>query len=105
MEVVSRLQGLEQRVEPQGRVPVVRVWSQVNWLDYWDEATRYARESGHPVYLMEYRRSSCVFYSRTLAKALGVKTGLDESKHWTARTMHPAFMAPPMPKHDPERDQ
>lgn len=22
----------------------------------------------------------------------------------TARTMHPAFMAVPMPKHDPERD-
>ena len=23
----------------------------------------------------------------------------------TARTMHPVFMAPPMPKHDPERDK
>ena len=23
----------------------------------------------------------------------------------TARTMHPAFMAVPVPKHDPERDQ
>lgn len=61
-----------------------------DFLPRWEDALRQARESGRIAFVtdMEYQEGSRVMVAVV-----------------RARTMHPSFMALPMPKHDPERDQ
>ena len=73
-----------------------------DFLEDWDFALRSAREHGEVVWLRQFateRDEGVVLYPQT-AKGLYDTEGWA----WSGRTMHPAFMAVPVPKHDPERD-
>ena len=73
-----------------------------DFLDDWDFALRSARQCGEIVWLRQFTTSrdyGVVLYPQT------AKEMYPEVSGWAGRTMHPAFMAPPMPKHEPERDQ
>ena len=64
------------------------------FLDRWDMAVRAARISGEQESVRRYHRAPAD--PRVTAYLAGFTV--------VARTMHPSFMAPPMPKHDPVRD-
>lgn len=70
-----------------------------SFLDDWDFALKTARECGQMVYVKEYRTAGRAFYPEAAAAIVE-----EDVRQWSARTMHPSFMAPPMPKHDPRRD-
>ena len=71
----------------------------MSFLEHWDEACRMARDAGLPVYMRIDKGS--VLYMTTRAMRCSNVT----PEGFTARTMHPSFMAVVPPKYDPERDK
>jgi hypothetical protein len=59
------------------------------FLEIWDEGIQRAQETGEEQVLTTVVACDCGAF-----KLVGA-----------ARTMHPSFMASPMPKHDPKRDK
>jgi hypothetical protein len=60
------------------------------FLDEWDAAIKGALIQGKPGRIFVFEPDP---------------NGPGQVARLVGRTMHPAFMATPMPKHDPERDQ
>lgn len=79
-----------------------------DFLEDWDFALRSAREHGEIVWMRRFVTNvvhDVVLYPQTAKDLYEGREDLGESQWvWSGRTMHPAFMAPPMPKHDPRRD-
>jgi hypothetical protein len=75
-----------------------------DFLEDWDLALRSARAHGEVVWLRQFTvrvDEGVVLYPQT------TKEFYDDGEvpfKWSGRTMHPSFMATPMPKHDPDRD-
>lgn len=67
----------------------------MNFLETWDHMCGLARETGAPVVLLK----------ENAGRPAGHLVVAPYDEAISARTMHPAFMATPTPKFDPERDK
>jgi hypothetical protein len=74
------------------------------YLKKWDLICDQAREEGIEIYMVGPEVNVAI---RPAVSNSGYTSGLYwvNARPTIAKTMHPSFMQPKVPKHDPERDQ